>query len=299
MKSGRFGKRRYAAAFALSLVLLLSVLYVCGDALLGDAWHGYILGEMTAGKQSGGSAAVTVTVPDLTLRPFSADCLDEGLFGLSVTYVENDAPPRTVLSQSPAAGSLRKAVPGEKRVPVRVAVSIGPKTISVPSVFGSEGRIAVCNLRSSGFTVKTVFLTQDGSNNLISDSGLRFRYVPRGTFDVPPPGYAVFTEPDAGAVVKVGTEVTLYVMADSPARSPVCPDVTGMTLADAERLLSGAGIRIGRIDESDCTGEPGTVTAQSRLPGTRLSPDDAVDLTVAAYAPPKRHIWDFFIIRKG
>ncbi|MGZ4204807.1 MAG: Stk1 family PASTA domain-containing Ser/Thr kinase [Actinomycetota bacterium] len=93
----------------------------------------------------------------------------------------------------------------------------------------------------------------------------------------------------AGASVKAGTVVTLRVSSGPPACCKI-PDLSGMTLADAQTALANIGLQVGDVTQTVTSdAEPGTVIDQTPVAGKYLNPGAHVDLVVAqAPAPPPR-----------
>lgn len=303
---------RAVGAFCLSLAGCLCTLWICADTILGDAWRGFLINDILvpAGfHESSVSQPITVTVPDLIGQTYTADgCpgITQEIFDVSVTYLYNDNPARTVLSQTPAAGLTRKAVPGDRRIPLSLTVSAGPRLSTVPDVFGIDSRTACIDLTENGLRVRTVDLYPVRPGVLTDADGCTYRYVPRGTSQIVDvsalaTGTALFSDPPEGSRLSAGADVTLYVLSAFPVPSPVCPQLVGLSFEDAVDALEERGITIGQITLADADAAagrlPGTVIIQSRLPGTRLSPDDKVDITVVPEraipfpSSDPRHFW--------
>jgi serine/threonine protein kinase len=105
--------------------------------------------------------------------------------------------------------------------------------------------------------------------------------VPKGTIirQSPPP---------SDATVPNGTTVTVFVSSGAP---PCCtvPNLSGMTLTDAQSALTGLGLRVGVVSQGTSSLPANTVIGQVPGPGTRVKPGYSVDLTVSAgQAQPKR-----------
>lgn len=300
---------RLCGVFLLSLAACLATAHVAADVLLGDAWKCFLFNNISGLKTPDIQPPVTVTVPDLVGQSYSTDTLSDQLrdrFDVTVIYSYNDKPARTILSQSPDGGLLRKVVPGKARIPLSLTVSVGPQLSTVPDVFGMDGREAAAAMTGQGLQVRSVDLYPLRPGELVDAGGNRFRYVPRGTMqgaDVSalPVGTALFTDPPADTPLPIGSEVTLYVLSADTVPSPVCPQLCGLSCADALKALRDRGIKPGKVTFSDydpaSDAQPGTVTSQSRLAGTHFSPDDAVDLVVVPQPPislpshDPRHFW--------
>lgn len=213
---------RLARAVLLSALLLVCTAWIAADSLFDLR------------RASGASAAtVTVTVPELRGRTFSdADgaLVDPELFELAITYVyDPDTPPRTILSQEPLPGVGRKLTPGRTPCRVSVVVSLGEHRLAVPDVTGLDAREACVSLRRLGFAVTEIGQTDTASH------------------ETAPSGTVLKTVPAAGETVPEGAAVRVYVAAAKTRPSVRCPDLTGLTLAEAELRLRAAGLTVGAV----------------------------------------------------
>jgi serine/threonine-protein kinase len=94
-----------------------------------------------------------IAVPNVIGQPFenaSSTLLGRG-FAVARTDVESNDPKGTVVGQDPGPGTFQP--PGTK---VRLSVSKGPKTSTVPTVTSLSQSDAVAQLRASGFRVRIV-----------------------------------------------------------------------------------------------------------------------------------------------
>lgn len=89
-----------------------------------------------------------------------------------------------------------------------------------------------------------------------------------------PPGSVLSQDPAQGTRVEVGTVVSLVVAQ----ALPEIPDVTGLTVTQAERALRRAGFE-SRVVRSGTSGTPGTITSQSPVAGTGARPGRQVRIT--------------------
>jgi beta-lactam-binding protein with PASTA domain len=196
-----------------------------------------------------------------------------------------------ILSQSPVPGAV---VRREWRV--RVAESLGPQKVEVPSVIGAQERTAALNLRRVGLEAGMVAQLPDAR-------------VESGT--------VLAQDPPAKAQGIEKPSVNLLVAAadDSPADGFVMPDLTGLPILSAESQLSRVGIKFGEPKFQDvaipavstagyapvsasavgnptapapaapvlpkATTLPGSVLSQSPPPGFRVEVGSTVALTVA------------------
>ena len=174
--------------------------------------------------------------------------------GLATEAVErrSDEPAGEVLATDPAPGARV-----EEGSTVRLVVSGGPGTVSVPDVEGLPRSQARARLRAAGLRVEER----------------------RETSDEVPENRVVETVPGAGSQVDRGSAVTLVV---SSGRERVAvPGVTGRTREEARSALEAAGLRV-QIDEQETASvAAGTVTAQDPAAGARVAEGTTVTITVA------------------
>ena len=114
-------------------------------------------GTITLGLSTG-----TIEMPSVTGQQQAAatqTLQDAGLTNVTVTEVDSDQPPGTVVATDPAAGNQVGAT-----TPVTLQVSGGPGEIIVPNVRGQSPADADRNLRAAGFTnISTNPTENDGS----------------------------------------------------------------------------------------------------------------------------------------
>ena len=136
-------------------------------------------------------------------------------------YYSSDVAAGHILSQSPAPGSV---VRREWRV--RVAESLGPQKVEVPSVVGSQERSAALNLRRVGL-----------------EAGM--------TAELPytkvEPGTVLAQDPPAKAqgIEKPSINLLVAAVDDSSPDGFVMPDLTGLPIVTAQALLTRVGIKFG------------------------------------------------------
>jgi beta-lactam-binding protein with PASTA domain len=140
-------------------------------------------------------------------------------------YYSADVAAGHILSQSPAPGAV---VRREWRV--RVAESLGPQKVEVPSVIGSQERSAALNLRRVGL-----------------EAGM----VAELPWSKPAAGIEIGTvlaqDPPAKAQGIEKPSINLLVAAadDTTQDGFVMPDLTGLPILTAQSLLSRVGIKFG------------------------------------------------------
>jgi beta-lactam-binding protein with PASTA domain len=194
-------------------------------------------------------------------------------------YYSSDVAAGHILSQSPVPGS---AVRREWRV--RVAESLGPQKVEVPSVIGTPERTAALNLRRVGLEAGMV-------------AQLPYAKAEFGT--------VLAQDPPAKAQGIEKPSVNLLVAAadDAPADGFVMPDLVGLPIVTAESLLTHVGIKYGEpkfqevqipavtsgslsADKSATaitkpTALPGSILSQSPPAGFRVEVGSTIGLTVA------------------
>lgn len=141
--AGRHGQKQTpGAAMRTKKLVLALALVLLFDLVLGAFCFTVLFLRPSAGF---GHRAQVVVIPDASGADeaaaralFSPTDGDGALYSLSFQYEYADAPRGVVLSQVPAAGVRRKAVPGMRPCPVTLCVSLGKKTVVVPEL-GREG----------------------------------------------------------------------------------------------------------------------------------------------------------------
>jgi beta-lactam-binding protein with PASTA domain len=166
--------------------------------------------------------------------------------------VASSRPVGTVTGQDPAAGKVIT-----KGSTVRINVSSGPASVSVPSVIGLTYADASSALRNDGFAVERRDVDSDEAKGIVVDQS--------------PSGSA-----------RPGSTVTLSV-SKGPQNATV-PDVTSQDEGSAQSTLESAGF-VARIVRQDVTdpGLGGIVLSQSPTGGTKAKPGSTVTITVGNF----------------
>jgi serine/threonine-protein kinase len=92
-------------------------------------------------------------------------------------------------------------------------------------------------------------------------------------------GAVVWQDPPPETILPPGATVQLTV-SDGPAPVTI-PDVVGLSLPYAERILTAAGIKVGSVDTVRAAPEPGVVMAVRPPPGNGRPRGSSVDLLVS------------------
>lgn len=209
------------------------------------------------------SGSLEITLPSLVGQNLidSQHLLPEEYYEIIYDY-RSDAStaPGTVLSQSPAAGSLRRTIPGRAPCPLRLVVSTGPATYTIPALIGTSTKETALLLQGRGLIV-------------------RIRGVIRSDLS---PGQIVAVDPPEGTVLQEGEVVTLTESRVLTAKTVRVPEVAGMDQALANNALVLRGLRPD-APEYEYSDEipPGCVISQRPLAGTTVITGSAAHLVVS------------------
>jgi serine/threonine-protein kinase len=161
-----------------------------------------------------------------------------------------------IVQQEPAAGTQVR----HGRT-IRVVVSLGGETLTVPSVIGQPARQAELELRRFGLT-----------------PGFEAR-----VYDNEAPASQVLDEAPAAGTLSVSGDRVHRLVSEGvrPARF-VMPDLTGRTLRDVQEWITLCGFRSRAVRRVPAEGKrSGTVVGQLPLSGYPIARRDVVELTVA------------------
>jgi len=199
-------------------------------------------------------------------------------------YYSADVAAGHILSQSPAPNAV---VRREWRV--RVAESLGPQKVEVPSVLGNQERIAALNLRRVGLETGAA-------------AHLPYPKAPAGTVIAQDP------PPKAQGIEKPSINLLVADPDDTTPDGFVMPDLTGLPIVSAQNALSRVGLKFDapRFQDvaiatvpavaspntplpppaaaptpSKATTLPGVVVSQQPPPGSRIDVGALVTLSVA------------------
>lgn len=104
-----------------------------------------------------------------------------------------------------------------------------------------------------------------------------------GTRPTPqPPGTIMDQDPKPGRRVQRGTVVRVWLAEPVRPQKVAVPNLKGRTPSEAESLLGGRGLKLGRQNPISAGGPPGTIVRQQPPAGQLVSPGTAVAVWVAA-----------------
>ncbi len=157
-----------------------------------------------------------------------------------------------VMKQYPEAGN--NMLPGES---VILTISTGKETFALPDVYGLTEAQADKKLVEKGLT-----LTHEYPNN-----------------DEVEAGKVINTLPERGTMVTAGDSVTVYVSNGS--KNVTVPNLLGMTEAQADAAIAGAGLKKGSVsyDSSDIYAV-GQVMYQNYSVGEKVASGTVIDITI-------------------
>ena len=129
-------------------------------------------------------------------------------------------------------------------------------------------------------------LPEDEARAQLTELGFRVRFGSERTHPSVPRGSVVWQDPPPDMVLPPHTVVRL-VVSGGPAPARI-PDVIGLALPYAEKVLDAAGVRIGRVDTVSGEPEGGVVLATRPPTGSGRPRGSAVDLVVSGGAGDSR-----------
>jgi beta-lactam-binding protein with PASTA domain len=208
-----------------------------------------------------------VNVPDLVGKtPAEAARMAESN-GLQLKverqYYSPKVPEGKILSQLPVAGTQVR-----RGWQVRVAESLGPQRVEIPSLLGQSERAAEMNTLRRGLEVGAV-------------AHLQLPGVPveQVVSQSPPPNASGVSAPKIGLLVAESSAPEAFVM----------PSLVGQTLSNAAQELQSAGLRVGSVVAASQPAPSaipltppttGVVVAQDPPPGTKITAGTAVNFEV-------------------
>jgi eukaryotic-like serine/threonine-protein kinase len=179
-----------------------------------------------------------------------------------------------ILSQVPLPGTLVR-----RGWEIRVATSLGPQRVQIPSVLGESERAAEMNILRRGLDVGTVAVT--ASPGAVPDQVLS---------QSPPPNASGVSAP----------KISLLVAQPAPAQAFVMPNFIGQPMGSVRVILQNAGLHLGSVTQAAgsnanpapnaiATGAParssnsspvGTIVSQNPAPGAKVLTGAAINFEV-------------------
>jgi len=205
-----------------------------------------------------------VRVPDVSKLPEERARKNLNKAGLKV---DTDLEPSSTVEEGFAIRTSPSATTEVDRdTRVRLFVSSGPERISVPDVVG---------------------LTREAAETRITREGLDVRVEMKESEE--PENEVIAHSPGEGETLEPGDDVTITVAVAPEAPEQVTvPDVTGLTRAEALRMLRSAGLQ-GSVSErvTDTVVEDGLVIEQRPGEGVEVDRGGTVTLIVGRFEAPE------------
>jgi beta-lactam-binding protein with PASTA domain len=208
-----------------------------------------------------------VAVPDFRgMAPADAERVasEHGLqFDQSDHFYSATIPAGRIVSQQPEPGTQVR-----RGWRVQAADSLGPQLIDIPALIGMSPRAAEIDIRRRGLEV-------GAAAELPTDATA--------------PQSILSQTPSAGAQGVASPRISLLYAAPPPEPAYAMPDLTGLSLPQANSLVAASGLKVISMTTapSDSPGqlpspnpEAATVVAQEPAPGSRVTPGTNVSLQV-------------------
>ena len=224
------------------------------------AWAFFSFGNFWSSKE--------IEVPNVVGKPVEVaqTILKTDKLRVSVDEIPSkDVPAGDVISQTPPAGTKVK----EQRI-IHLTVSSGGSEILVPDLKG---------------------LTLDQAKERLQKLNLKIGAVENGSDPSMPENVIISQTPPAASKASKNTVVNVVINT----KTSKVPNVVGMTVQDAQKVLSAAHLRIGNVSSSDSKVRMDDPTAivldQSPKAGESSGSSDAVELVIGSgrkESPEKR-----------
>lgn len=210
-----------------------------------------------------GGDSMELELPSLVGTPLADndERLPSELYEIVYEYrADATTAPGTVLAQHPAAGSVRRVIPGQSPCTVRLTISTGAAQYTLPPLIGTSAKQAEILLRAQGLIVHVKEqLRQDLS-----------------------PGQIVSVDPPEGTLMREGEVVTLTKSRVSTKKTVRVPNVVASEHALANNALVLRGLRPGEVTYEYSSEIPsGCVISQRPLPGTLVPSGTAAHLVIS------------------
>jgi beta-lactam-binding protein with PASTA domain len=167
-------------------------------------------------------------------------------------YYSPTTPEGKILSQLPPADTQVR-----RGWQIRIALSLGPQRVEIPSLLGQSQRAAEINIRRRGLDVGALAQLQ----------------MPGA-----PPDQVLSQSPLPNASGVSAPKISLLVTSASQPQALVMPDFVGQPLSSAVQVLQGAGLRAGVVTFA---GQPGTPFS----PPLITTPQASANSTIVSHSP--------------
>jgi eukaryotic-like serine/threonine-protein kinase len=154
-----------------------------------------------------------------------------------------------ILSQVPPSGTLVR-----RGWEIRVAASLGPQRVQIPSMLGQSERAAEMNIRRRGLDVGMVALMPSPGatpDQVLSQS--------------PPPNASGVSAP----------KISLLVAQAAPPHAFVMPNFIGQPMGNVRLILQNAGLHVGNVAQAMTASPPASASPGASPPAAAPSPAPA------------------------
>ena len=206
-----------------------------------------------------------------------------------IKRIENnpDLPPNWVIQQDPPPG-----VEIKKNHRVKLVIN-GGEGIAVATEGGvSSGSTATSSTATATATSSVPDVRQmslEEAQYVIENSGLKVERIVEVTHDIIPAGYVVSQNPPPQSEVRKGSVVSLLVSkgkGEVQVSLVTTPDLVGLRLEEAKRLLAQNNLTVGNVEEVEVEGKSeGIVMGQSPSAGEQVEPGEKINLRVTKQPP--------------
>ncbi|MBI2829382.1 MAG: PASTA domain-containing protein [Acidobacteria bacterium] len=202
--------------------------------------------------------ARAVQVPNLVGAPVATASRTAADVGLTLRIDPNQRPDERVAAGSITQQEPAPGVQARRQRTIRVWVSSGPRTTTVPALVGQTERTARMRLDEDGLDIAAV--SEFRSPDYPADAVVAQDPAPTSR------------APSVSMLLNRGEQATTYVM----------PDLIGTSGARAAETLRTRGFRVSIVGSQPYQGVPsGTVVRQQPAGGFRVGPADSISLEVS------------------
>ncbi len=232
--------KAHSFADVLAHIFIMILIFVVGIAFF---FYVYLPITTNHGK--------TITVPKLT--GLSLNQMEEELEKNNLRYQINDSTfmpdvkPYTILSQHPTEGSKVKE---NRKIYVSVS-AVNPPKIKMPSLVDGSFKNAEITLKGFGLVLGHVKTVPSPYQNLVIEQSVNGTPV------------------KAGEYIAKGTKIDLVVGDGSGGVTMPVPDLIGLDIEEAKKLLFEKGLDLGLVEiDNNSDKSSGTITKQTPSAGT-------------------------------
>lgn len=208
-------------------------------------------------------------VPNLVGRTYNDTLINElGANNYTVREIryhyDRESEPNTIITQEPAAGTTRKSSGAGKKIELTLVISMGEESVPIPDVAMLDYREAQLILEERGLNVQ----------------------ISQVYSDTVPEGGVTETSPAIGKLAAAGDEVTLFVSQGQNVSLGKIPNLVGLTLDEAKKLINENNFELGKITREPSTLPENTILSQSIEPNTQAAKNHTkIDLVVSINQP--------------